>query len=86
MLFRSGMGGGDVTPIGVLGFVLGVKNIFLNIFLSFVLGSIISIFLLVSKLKTRKDPIPFGPFIILSFFLVLLYGEELLQFYWGIMS
>ncbi len=38
------MGGGDATLIGVLGFILGIKGIFLAIFLSFILGAIISIF------------------------------------------
>ena len=81
ILTKGGMGGGDVTLIGALGFVLGIRLILLNILLSFVLGAIISIILLVTKIKTRKDPIPFGPFIILSFFIVLLYGDNLISWY-----
>lgn len=80
-LSRGGMGGGDVTLIGSLGFVLGVKLIVLNIFLSFVLGAIISIFLLLTKIKTRKDPIPFGPFIVIAFFISLFWGETLINVY-----
>lgn len=86
ILSRGGMGGGDVTLIGALGFVVGIKNILLTIFLSFILGAIISIGLLATKIKTRKDPIPFGPFIVLAFFIVLLYGDELVNIYWSIMS
>lgn len=86
VLSRGGMGGGDVTLIGVLGFVLGVKNILLTIFLSFILGALISIFLLASKLKTRKDPIPFGPFIILGFFISLLWGNSLIDWYFNLIS
>lgn len=56
---KGGMGGGDVKLIGALGFILGVPKVFLNIFLSFLIGGIISIFLLVFKIKGRKDPIPF---------------------------
>lgn len=77
----GGMGGGDVTLIGALGFVLGVKYILLNIFLSFILGAIISIILLASKIKTRKDPIPFGPFIILGFFITVLWGQDIINWY-----
>jgi leader peptidase (prepilin peptidase)/N-methyltransferase len=80
VLLTGGMGGGDVTLIGALGFVLGLRLILLNILLSFVLGSIISLILLATKLKTKKDPIPFGPFIIVAFYVVLLYGDRL--FYW----
>ncbi|MDR7870026.1 MAG: prepilin peptidase [Tissierellaceae bacterium] len=84
ILSKGGMGGGDVTLIGALGFVLGIKLVMLNILLSFVIGAIISIFLLASKLKTKKDPIPFGPFIILSYFLVLLYGQDIIGWYFNI--
>ena len=81
LLSGGGMGGGDVTLIGALGFVLGVKYIFLNIFLSFISGAIISVFLLVSKIKTRKDPIPFGPFIVLGFFITILWGQDIINWY-----
>lgn len=86
LLSKGGMGGGDVTLIGALGFVLGVKGILLTIFFSFILGAIISIFLLASGLKTRKDPIPFGPFIILGFFIVLLWGNGIISWYFDILT
>ncbi len=81
ILSRGGMGGGDVTLVGALGFVLGVKYILLNIFLSFILGAIISIILLATKIKTRKDPIPFGPFIVLGFFITVLWGQDIINWY-----
>ncbi len=81
LVSKGGMGGGDVTLIGSLGFILGIKSIFLTIFLSFVFGAIISILLLGLKIKGRKDPIPFGPFIILGFFITVLWGETLINFY-----
>ena len=81
ILSRGGMGGGDVTLIGALGFVLGIKLILLNIFLSFVLGGIISVFLLATKIKSKKDPIPFGPFIVLGFMITVFCGEGLIEWY-----
>ncbi|WP_353095908.1 prepilin peptidase [Tissierella praeacuta] len=84
LISKGGMGGGDVTLIGALGFILGIRNIFLAIFLSFTLGAIISIFLLITKIKGRKDPIPFGPFIVLGFFIVVFWGEELINWYMNI--
>lgn len=85
IISRGGMGGGDVTLIGTLGFVLGFKNILLNIFLSFILGAIISIFLLATKIKTRKDPIPFGPFIVLGFFITVLRGQDIINWYFNLL-
>lgn len=84
LVSRGGMGGGDVTLIAVLGFILGVKYILLNIFLSFVLGAIISIILLAAKIKTRKDPIPFGPFIVLGFFITVLWGQDIINLYFNL--
>ncbi len=81
VISQGGMGGGDVTLIGALGFVHGIRLILLNILLSFVSGAIISVFLLVTKIKTKKDPIPFGPFIIFASFIVLLYGNNIIDWY-----
>jgi leader peptidase (prepilin peptidase)/N-methyltransferase len=81
---RGGMGGGDVTLIGALGFVLGLKGILTVIFLSFVIGSVISIFLLAARIKSRKDPIPFGPFIVISFYITLFFGDNILNWYTGL--
>ncbi|MBP1927332.1 leader peptidase (prepilin peptidase)/N-methyltransferase [Sedimentibacter acidaminivorans] len=85
IISRGGMGGGDVTLIGALGFVLGVKYILLCIFLSFISGAIISMVLLATKIKTRKDPIPFGPFIVLGFFITSLWGKVIINWYFNIL-
>lgn len=81
ILSKGGMGGGDVTLIGALGFVIGIKYILLTIFLSFILGALISLILLATKIKTKKDPIPFGPFIVISFFIVLFFGQSIIDLY-----
>lgn len=78
---QGGMGDGDITLMAALGFILGWKYVILNIILSFLLGAIISVGLLAFKIKDRKDPIPFGPFIILGFFIVLFFGDIILNWY-----
>lgn len=78
---KGGIGGGDIKLIGVLGFILGMPLIFLNMFLSFVLGGIISIFLLIIKIKSRKDPIAFGPFLVIGFLISLFWGYEIVYWY-----
>jgi len=81
ILSQGGMGDGDVTLIASLGFVLGLKKVILNILLSFFIGALISILLLVTKVKSRKDPIPFGPFMVISFFITLFYGSNIIIWY-----
>lgn len=59
-----GLGGGDIKLFGILGFILGPMGIIHNIFFSCFLGSILGgAFLLLTK-NSHKEPIPFGPFII----------------------
>lgn len=77
---RGGMGGGDIKLIALLGYLLSLK-VFMVMILSFILGAIISIILLASKLKSRKDAIPFGPFLATSGLIVILFSEEILDIY-----
>lgn len=79
------MGGGDIFLIGVLGLILGLGNIIMITILSFITGAIISIILLATKVKSRKDPIPFGPFIALSAVLVILYANDILYIYYKLL-
>lgn len=78
---KGGMGGGDIKLISVLGFILGLKNILLNILLSFIIGAGFSIFLLLSKRKGKKDSIPFGPFINIAFVVTLFSGDMIINWY-----
>jgi len=60
---NEGLGGGDVKLFAGIGSILGWYGVLNVMFYSSILGSIIGlVFLLISK-KSRKTPIPFGPFI-----------------------
>lgn len=63
---REGMGLGDVKLMGMLGLFFGTKNIFQIFILSFFVGAIVSVVLLVAKIKKSDDYIPFGPFIVIA--------------------
>lgn len=74
-----GMGEGDIEIFALCGFVLGFKYTLLALWLSFILGGIIAMLLLLLKIKKRKDPIAFGPYIALSSMIVLLYGDNIFR-------
>ena len=63
------MGFGDVKLMGALGLYFGLSNIIIITLLSFLIGAILSIILLVSKIKKSNEYIPFGPFIVLGTFI-----------------
>jgi leader peptidase (prepilin peptidase)/N-methyltransferase len=80
----NGMGMGDVKLMVVLSIIFGWPEIIIISILSFILGGIISIITLILKRKTMKSLLPFGPFIVVSSFLVMFFGYEILKFYFYI--
>jgi leader peptidase (prepilin peptidase)/N-methyltransferase len=81
VITRGGMGGGDIKFVAALGIWLGFKLTLLTVLLSFLIGGLGSVLLLLTHARKRKDFIPFGPFIAVSAFLSLLYGEQLIGWY-----
>ncbi|MGI6552874.1 MAG: prepilin peptidase [Bacillota bacterium] len=80
-LSKGGMGGGDIKLMLAAGFYLGGSLTILALFLAFLTGSVVGIILLVFQIKGRKEPIPFGPFLAQGIFASVLWGEEILNFY-----
>lgn len=78
------MGGGDVKLAFLIGLVVGFPNNILAIFLGFFTGALVSLGLIIFKLKSVKDIVPFGPFLIFGCFLALIWGEEILNFYFNL--
>ncbi len=74
---KDSMGWGDVKLMGVLGLLLGVTNITIVMVLSFFIGAIISIVLLI--FKKVKEYIPFGPFIVLACFSIMLIPNNVIM-------
>ncbi|MBU5268597.1 prepilin peptidase [Clostridium cochlearium] len=78
ILLTNGMGWGDVEVIFISGVFLGLKHCFLLLFLSFFIGAIISIILMITKVKSRKDAIAFVPYIAISSIICVFYGENII--------
>lgn len=81
MIFRGGMGGGDIKLAGLMGLVMGFPLILVALFLGIMGGGLIAAFLLIARLKSRKETMPFGPFLCLASIATLLWGKELLLWY-----
>ena len=85
-LVTNAMGGGDIKLMAVLGLIFGIKGILTVTLLAFISGAIVSLILLTLKIKSRKDEIPFGPFISLAALIYIFYGLEIINWYIGILS
>lgn len=66
---KEAMGFGDVKLMGALGLFFGFSNIIIITLVSFLIGAILSIILLVTKIKKSDEYIPFGPFIVIAAFI-----------------
>lgn len=75
---KEAMGFGDVKLMGALGLVFGLIDVVMIAVISFLLGAIISVILLVTKKKKTDEYIPFGPFIILATFIVMFVPHSLM--------
>ncbi len=69
---KEAMGFGDVKLMAGLGLYFGLANTILITLVSFLLGAVISIILLVTKIKKTDEYIPFGPFIVIACFIMML--------------
>lgn len=84
LVSRGGMGAGDVKLSFVLGLLLGLKSAIVCLMFAFLFGGIVGVILLSFKIKSRKDPIPFGPFLCLGAFVSLIYGPYIVYWYWSL--
>ena len=60
-IMRNSIGAGDIKLFVVIGLCLGLSNIFSAVFFSLVASFFVALFVLITKRKSRKDTIPFGP-------------------------
>jgi leader peptidase (prepilin peptidase)/N-methyltransferase len=80
---KEAMGGGDVKLAAMIGAFLGWRYIVISLFLGFFLGALAGIILIMAKIKSREDVVPFGPFIVLGSLITLLWGEKIISWYIG---
>ena len=81
---KEAMGGGDVKLAAMIGAFLGWRYIVISLFLGFFLGALAGIILIMSKIKSREDTVPFGPFIVLGSLITLLWGDKIISWYIGL--
>jgi len=83
LIYRGGMGGGDIKLAALIGFFLGWPNGLLAVFLGCLLGAVTGLTLVLTGLKGRKDAIPFGPYLALGTLPAMFFGDKLLAWYLG---
>ena len=78
---KEGMGLGDVKLMGVLGLFFGVFDTVQIFIVSFAIGALVSIVLLISKVKKSTDYLAFGPFIVIAS-IITMFIPNVVMFPW----
>jgi leader peptidase (prepilin peptidase)/N-methyltransferase len=82
---RGGMGWGDVKLAALIGLATGFPLVFFSIIMGAILGGIVAVALVIAKKRTRRETIPFGPFLALAAMITLLWGSNILNWYLRLM-
>jgi len=71
-MFKNGIGMGDIKLLIIMCLFQGITGAISSIFVSLLIAFIISIALLISKKKGRKDAVPFAPSILIGTYISII--------------
>lgn len=80
---EDAIGMGDVKIFFPIGLFLGWKMTIIALVLSIFLAGGVSVILIAARIRDRKGQIPFGPFICVGSVLTLLFGADILNYYFS---
>lgn len=80
------IGLGDVKLAAFLGFLVPYPSIVVLFFLAYILGASVSLVLLALRSRKLTDQIPFGTFLTTAAFIAMLWGEEIINWYFRLIG
>ncbi len=83
LVYRGGIGWGDVKLAGLIGLVTGFPLVFVALLVGVLIGGVVAGVMLLLKRKKRKDTIAFGSFLSVGAIIALLWGGNILSWYLG---
>jgi len=83
---REGMGEGDIYLGALIGLVTGFPLVLVALIIGVLGGGLAAVCLLALRVKGRRDPIPFGPFLAAAAMVTLIWGLPILDWYTGLMA
>ncbi len=80
------IGFGDVKLGIFLGFLVPWPQTLVLFFSAYFIGALVSLVLIFLKTKKFSDQVPFGTFLTIAAFLAMLWGEQLIDWYFGLIG
>lgn len=81
---KEGMGYGDFKLLAAIGAWAGASMLPLVVFLASLFGVIVSLITMKLMSKSYSEPFPFGPSLAANGLLALVYGKQILDWYFGL--
>ncbi len=82
---KEGMGGGDIKLLAMMGSFIGWKGILFTIFTASSTGTLAGIIVMLKTKKGVKLAVPFGPFLSIGAILYILFGNEIISWYFNLL-
>jgi leader peptidase (prepilin peptidase) / N-methyltransferase len=83
LLRQEAMGGGDIKFAALIGAFLGCHDALVAFVVSFFLGFLYAVPLLLVRKRKGRDPVPFGTFMALAAFIVMLWGNAIVRIFYN---
>lgn len=75
------VGGGDIRMGALMGFMLGLEQGLVALFLAYIFGAAVGLVMMACGKATRKTPVPFGSFLAVATLVTLFAGQPLINWY-----
>ena len=82
---KEGMGGGDIKLLAMIGAVIGWKGVLFTIFVASAVGTLAGMLIILKTRKTMKLAVPFGPFLAIGGITYILFGPQLISWYFNLL-
>jgi leader peptidase (prepilin peptidase)/N-methyltransferase len=81
---RTAMGRGDANLAAFVGLINGFPEVILTLVIAVSLGGLVALLLVVSRRRSLRSYVPYGVFLAFAGLTVLLFGEEIIGWYFGL--
>ncbi|MGM0688858.1 MAG: prepilin peptidase [Bacillota bacterium] len=78
---RGGMGAGDLKLMAMIGLYVGLRGSAVILLVSFFLGALVGLASIMLRKLTRKDALPFAPYLSIATLIQVIWGEEIWSWY-----
>lgn len=79
------IGMGDLRIGAFMGVILGWKLVIVALFLSYIIGSVISLLIVARKKQILNIKVPFAPFLVTGTFMAMFFGDKIINWYLNIL-